>query len=140
MSRFVNIGQKGGGNYLPENKTWAKQTIAHNTLTLNEASHFEGKYEIGSQHHSDLRFFSADNENVQVVSATESNAYPGTDMQRTLAMIKDDEFENAFVLDLFKANSDSSNQYDLPLYYFGQIIQTNFNFVAPIQIKMMNYS
>ncbi len=137
MSRFVNIGQKGGGNYLPENKTWAKQTIAHNTLVQNETSHFEGKYEIGSQYHSDLRFFDASNENVQVVSAIEKNAYPGTVMQRTLAMIKDDEFENAFVLDLFKATSDTVNQYDLPFYYFGQIMQSNFNFIAPKSLQTL---
>ena len=131
LTRFVNIGQKGGGNYLPENKTWAKQTIAHNTLVQNEASHFEGKYEIGSQHHSDLRFFDASNEDVQVVSAIETNAYPGTVMQRTMAVIKDEEFENAFVLDLFKATSESKNKYDLPFYYFGQLIQTNFEYQTP---------
>lgn len=130
MSRFVNIGQKGGGNYLPENTTWAKQTIAHNTLVQNEASHFGGQYEVGSQHHSDLRFFDASNENVQVVSASEENAYPGTAMQRTLAMIKDEEFENAFVLDLFKATSATENQYDLPYYYFGQIMHTSFDYEA----------
>jgi len=135
MSRFVNIGQKGGGNYLPENKTWAKQTIAHNTLVQNETSHFEGKYEIGSQYHSDLRFFDAKNKNVQVVSATEDNAYPGTLMQRTMAMIKDDDFENAFVLDLFKTTSKTKNQYDLPFYYFGQIIQSNFDFSPPKSLQ-----
>jgi len=131
MSRFVNIGQKGGGNYLPENKTWAKQTIAHNTLVQNETSHFGGKYEIGSQHHSNLRFIDIENENVQVVSATEENAYPGTSLQRTMAMIKDDDFENAFVLDLFKVTSETKSKYDLPFYYFGQIIQSSFDFTAP---------
>jgi len=44
MSRFVNIEQKGGGNYLKENTTWAKQSIAHNTLVQNEKSQFNGKY------------------------------------------------------------------------------------------------
>jgi len=117
------------------NKTWAKQTIAHNTLVQNETSHFEGKYEIGSQYHSDLRFFDAKNKNVQVVSATEDNAYPGTLMQRTMAMIKDDDFENAFVLDLFKTTSKTKNQYDLPFYYFGQIIQSNFDFSPPKSLQ-----
>jgi oligo-alginate lyase len=130
MSRFVNIGQKGGGNYLPENATWAKQTIAHNTLVQNQTSHFGGQYEVGSQHHSDLRFFDSSDENVQVVSASEENAYPGTVMQRTLAMIKDEEFEKAFVLDLFRATSATENQYDLPYYYFGQITQANFAYEA----------
>ena len=131
LVRFVNIGQKGGGNYLPENKTWAKQTIAHNTLVQNETSHFGGKYETGSKHHSNLRFYDDSNKNVQVVSADESNAYPGTLMQRTMAVIKDDEFEKAFVLDLLRVTSETKNQYDLPFYYFGQVLQTNFDFKAP---------
>jgi len=94
LSRFVNIEQKGGGNYLKENKTWAKQTIAHNTLVQDETSHFKGKYGIGSKHHSKLYFFDALNSKVQVVSAKEVNAYPGTEMHRTMALIKDDAFEN----------------------------------------------
>jgi len=135
MVRFVNIGQKGGGNYLPENTTWAKQTIAHNTLVQNETSHFEGKYEVGSQHHSELHFFDAENEDVQVVSAIESNAYPGTTMQRTIAMINNEDLETAFVLDLFKATGTKNSQYDLPFYYLGQIIQTNFDFKTPASLQ-----
>ena len=134
MSRFVNIGQKGGGNYLPENKSWAKQSIAHNTLVVNENSHFGGRYEKGSQHHSELMFFDASNSDVQVVSARETNAYPGTAMHRTLAMIKDKAFEKAFVLDIFKATSNTSNQYDLPYYYFGQIMQASFKYETPVSL------
>ena len=87
MVRFVNIGQKGGGNYLPENTTWAKQTIAHNTVVQDGESHFGGRYETGSRHHSELLFFAA-SAGVQVVSAVERNAYPGTTMQRTVAIIE----------------------------------------------------
>ncbi|MDO6446391.1 alginate lyase family protein [Colwellia sp. 1_MG-2023] len=135
LARFVNIEQKGGGNYLPENKTWAKQTIAHNTLVQNRTSHFAGKYEIGSQHHSQLRFYDASNENVQVISAEELNAYPGTKMQRTMAMIKDEDFEKAFVLDLFKADAQNSHQYDLPFYYFGQILKSNVDYQIPSSLQ-----
>jgi len=137
MSRFVNIGQKGGGNYLPENKSWAKQSIAHNTLVVNQTSHFSGRYEDGSQHHSDLRFFDASNKDVQVVSASEVNAYPGTAMQRTLAMIKDKTLEKPFILDLFRASSKTNNQYDLPYYYMGQIIQTGFKYKTPESLSAL---
>ncbi|MET2986090.1 alginate lyase family protein [Aureibaculum conchae] len=135
LARFVNIEQKGGGNYLKENKTWAKQTIAHNTVTQNEISHFNGKYEIGSQYHSVLHYFSSENESVQVVSAKEENAYPGTEMLRTMAIIKDDEFEKPFMLDIMKVISEKSNQYDLPFYYFGQVLQTNFEYTTPQILK-----
>ncbi|WP_204346807.1 alginate lyase family protein [Psychroserpens algicola] len=128
LARFVNIEQKGGGNYLKENKTWAKQTIAHNTLIQNENSHFNAKYDIGSQHHSVLHYFSSENENVQAASAKEPNAYPGTEMLRTMAVIKDEDFEKPYMLDIMKVTSASTNQYDFPFYYFGQVLQTNFEY------------
>jgi hypothetical protein len=135
LARFVNIEQKGGGNYLKENKTWAKQTIAHNTITQNETSHFNGEYEIGSQYHPDLHYFSSDNASVKVVSAKDVNAYPGTEMLRTMAIIKDEDFEKPYMLDIMKVTSNKSNQYDFPFYYFGQLLQTNFEYTTPNTLK-----
>ena len=135
LARFVNIEQKGGGNYLKENKTWAKQTIAHNTVTQNETSHYKGKYEIGSQNHPDLHYFSSENKNVQTSSAKVSNTYPGTDMHRTLAIIKDEDFEKPFVLDIMKVVSDKANQYDFPYYFLGQVLSTNFKYTVPKILK-----
>ncbi|EPR70042.1 poly(beta-D-mannuronate) lyase [Winogradskyella psychrotolerans RS-3] len=131
LARFVNIEQKGGGNYLKENKTWAKQTIAHNTVTQNETSHFNGKYEVGSQHHSVLNYFSSENEKVQVASAKEVNAYPGTEMLRTMAILKDEDFEKPYMLDIMKVTSDKANQYDFPYYFLGQVVETNFEYQTP---------
>ncbi|WP_272023790.1 alginate lyase family protein [Olleya namhaensis] len=131
LARFVNIEQKGGGNYLKENKTWAKQTIAHNTVTQNETSHFNAKYEIGSKYHSVLNYFSSENQNVQVASAKEVNAYPGTEMLRTMAIIKDEDFEKPYVLDIMKVTSGKANKYDFPYYFLGQVVQTNFKYSVP---------
>ncbi len=131
LVRFVNIEQKGGGNYLKENTTWAKQTIAHNTVTQNETSHFQGRYEIGSQHHSVLHFYDDTRPKVQVVSATEKNAYPGTTLRRTMAVIKQDTFERPFLLDVFKISSSEESQYDLPFYYMGQVLSANFEYDIP---------
>ncbi|CAL2058303.1 Exo-oligoalginate lyase [Tenacibaculum sp. 190524A05c] len=127
LARYVNVEQKGGGNYLKENKTWAKQTIAHNTVIQDETSHFKGKYEIGSKHHSELHFYNVDNSDVQVISATENNAYPGSKMHRTLAVIKDKKYTKPYVLDVFRVTSDQPHQFDLPYYYFGQPISMNFD-------------
>jgi hypothetical protein len=135
LSRFVNIGQKGGGNYLKENKTWAKTTIAHNTLSQNGEMHFKGKYKTASTKHSDLYFFDATQDDVQVVSATEVNAYPGTKMHRTMALIKDEHFEKAFLLDIMKVKSDTKNEYDFPFYYMGQVINGNFEWNSPKKLR-----
>jgi hypothetical protein len=131
LVRFVNIEQKGGGNYLDENDSWAKQTIAHNTLSQNQASHFSGDYETGSKFHSELHFFDASRSDAQVVSAREPNAYPGTQMQRTMAIIKPAHFEKPFVLDIFKVASETRNQYDFPTYFMGQVLETSFEYESP---------
>ncbi|WP_291967450.1 alginate lyase family protein [Maribacter sp.] len=140
LARFVNIEQKGGGNYLKENKTWAKQTIAHNTLVQNERSHYQGKYDIGSKYHPQLYLYDDSNVAVQIVSAKETNAYPGTAMHRTMALIKDDSFENPFLLDILKIDSDSINQYDLPFYFIGQVIKTNFEYEVPNTLEPLGTS
>ncbi|NOR26891.1 MAG: heparinase, partial [Lutibacter sp.] len=128
LVRYVNIEQKGGGNYLKENTTWAKQTISHNTVVQNETSHFNGKYEIGSKHHSEKYLFSVEDDNLQVASAKEKNTYPGTNLHRTMVTIKDEDYPNPYVLDIMRVTSENENQYDLPFYYLGQIMQTSFDF------------
>ncbi|MEO1596427.1 MAG: alginate lyase family protein [Pseudomonadota bacterium] len=131
MSRFVNIEQKGGGNYLPENATWAKQSIAHNTVTVDGSSHFGGAYEVGSRHHSELYAFDVSRGEVQLVSAKERNAYPGNVLHRTLVMIQDAALEKPFVLDILKVTGDRPKQLDLPFYFLGQMLDTNFPLEAP---------
>ena len=128
LARFVNIAQKGGGNYLPENTSWAKQSIAHSTLVLDGTSHFGGSYDVGSQHHSELNFYNADSDILQVVSARENNAYPGVALLRTVVMIKDFALEKPIILDLFKATTNSIHQFDLPFHYLGQILDTSFEY------------
>lgn len=137
LVRFVNVEKKGGGNYLPENSTWAKQSVAHNTIVLNETSHFSGKYEIGSLHHSDFYFYEADNKDVQLISAKEVNAYPGTELHRTMVMIKDNAFEKPFILDLARIDASEKNLYDLPFYFMGQVLEASFEYSQPSALKAL---
>lgn len=137
LARFVNIEQKGGGNYLKENKTWAKQTIAHNTLVQDNQNHFAGKYEIGSKNHSEKYFFDITNEKVQVASAKEKNAYPGTEIHRTMALIKDGNLLSPFVLDVVKVSSNQLHTYELPFYYMGQIMKVDFQYKSDTILKPM---
>jgi hypothetical protein len=140
LARFVNIEQKGGGNYLKENKTWAKETIAHNTITQNETSHFNHSYEIASKHYSEKYLFDIENIDVQIASAKEVNAYPGTELHRTMVMIKDKNLEKPYVLDLVKIHANTKNKYDLPFYYMGQIMETNFEYTVPSVLNPLGKS
>lgn len=139
-ARYVNIEQKFGGGYLHENNTWAKQTIAHNALVVNRISHFGGKTDIGNEFHSDPYFFDSDRENIQIISAKENNAYPGVKMHRTLALINDEQFEKPLLLDVFRVNSDSVQEYELPYHFMGQLLSTNYEYRRPEVLSKMGDS
>jgi Heparinase II/III-like protein. len=124
-ARFLNIETKSGGDYLPENKSWAKQTVAHNTVVVDETSHYKGDVDVAQRSHPELIYFNADN-NLQVVSAKESNAYKDVTLIRTVALANIKELEKPLVIDVFKIISDNEHQYDLPYWYQGHITNTPF--------------
>jgi len=132
-ARWVNIDQKGGGRYLKENKTYAKQTIAHNTLTINEVSHYEASVKIADLKHPDQYFFDIENPDVQAVSAKEMHAYPGNELHRTLILLKDENFRNPLLIDVFRVDTEKENQYDLPVWFLGQLLSTNFDLKTELE-------
>jgi len=128
-ARFLNVEAKYGGHYLAENNKFAKQTIAHNALVVDETSHFGGDVEVGNKNAPTLGTF-FDNGNLKITSAEIETAYPDVAMDRTMAMITDAAFPRAIVVDLIEAHSESAHKYDLPFYYNGQLIETNFKIAA----------
>ncbi len=127
-ARWVNIDQKAGGRYLPENKTWAKQTIAHNTLVVDKKSHFDGNYDKATHQHSQPLFFNTNNQNALAACANEVNAYEGVEMNRILLLMSDDYFDNPLTIDYFTAISDEEHTYDMPYQFAGQIMSQNFDY------------
>jgi hypothetical protein len=125
-ARFLNIETKSGGEYLPENKTWAKQTIAHNTIVVDQISHFNAELNKAQANHPQLTYFNAEKD-LQVISAEEKNAYSGVMMIRTIALVSLEGLEKPLLIDAFKIRSDKEHQYDLPYWYQGQITYTPFN-------------
>ncbi len=129
-SRWVNIDQKGGGRYLKENKTFAKQTIAHNTLVIDETSHYNAKVKAAEASHPDQYFFNIKNPNAQAVSAKELHAYEDATMHRTFVLLKDENLRNPLLIDVLKVETEKEHQYDLPIWYHGHLISTNFDYNA----------
>lgn len=127
-ARWVNIDHKDGGGYLKENNTWAKQTVAHNTLVVNKTSQFKGKTDDADKTSGTAYYFNAKDANVQIVSAKETNAYEGADMQRTMAVLNIDGIENPVILDLLNVKAEKEASYDLPLYFMGELMSTNQKF------------
>lgn len=127
--RFIGVEQKYGGRYLPENTKYASQTIAHNTIVVDEASQFGGDEAKGEKYHSDKLFSNIDGKAVQVISAAETNAYPGVGLQRSFYSIQLPDARK-IVVDIFNAASADAHQYDLPFQYNGQLINTSFKYDA----------
>src|SRR4029079_6305093 len=100
-ARFLNIETKSGGDYLPENKSFAKQTIAHNTVVVDETSQYNFSLEKAEANHPDLVYFKNDKE-LQVVSAKEKNAYNGVEFTRTIALVPFKELAKPLIIDVFK--------------------------------------
>lgn len=123
-ARWVNIDHKYGGGYLKENQTWAKQTIAHNTLVVNKDSHFDEDVEAAEKSSGTPYYFGATDQ-VGIVSAKELNAYEGIEMQRTMALVEVEELEKPLVIDLFSVQAPDDTRFDLPLYYMGELMSTN---------------
>jgi len=127
--RFLNIAPKFGGHYTKENYSWAMQTIAHNTVTVDSTSHFNADINFSSKHHSEILFFDVSNPDFQIVSGREHNAYPGVEMNRTVSMLKSPLFDYPVIIDVFRLKSKQQGRtYDLPFYYQGHMVSTNFEY------------
>jgi len=126
-ARYINIEQKWGGRYLPETKTYASQTIAHNTIVVDGKSHFNGKEDESEKYHSS-KFFGQISDTLNVVCAIDTNAYKGVIMQRSIYMIQLKEMAKPIIIDFFRTNSSTTHQYDLPFHYIGTFISSNFKY------------
>jgi len=127
--RFVGVEQKYGGRYLPENTGYASETIAHNTIVVDETSNFNSNSKESEKYHSDKLFSNISNPVVQVVAAKEDNAYKNVHLQRALYMLQLPE-KKKIIVDIFNAMSPDEHQYDLPFQYSGQVISTSFKYNA----------
>lgn len=125
-ARFLNVEPKNGGRYLPENETWAKQSVAHNTLVVDERSHFGGDWRTG-QKFSPAVLAYGEQSGVQVASAEISTAYGGVNFRRTIAMVPKAGSDNPYIVDIVQAASAQPRQYDLPIHFKGQLIETGFD-------------
>jgi len=135
--RWVNVEPKFGGRYLPENKSYARQTIAHNVVTIDEAcqNHFDS--DEADAVHGEKHFFTVVNDSLRAVSAFSNDSYDGCAMQRAAFLLKVDELESPLLIDLFKITSGDEHQYDYAHQYNGQIVLTNFDYETHSQVKTL---
>ncbi|QNA85399.1 alginate lyase family protein [Sphingomonas sp. So64.6b] len=123
-ARFLNIESKDGGRYLKENESWAKQTVAHNTLVVNETSNFGGKWKVGEDLAPKQLFFSG-GDVLKASTAEMAGAWPGVTFRRTLVQLPLGK-GSPVVLDLLRVTGGAPATYDLPLHYAGHITDVGF--------------
>ena len=128
-ARFLNVEAKFGGHYLAENNKYAKQTIAHNALVVDETSHFDSDVNVGNKNAPTLGAFIT-GENIQLTSAEIDTAYEDVRIGRSVAIIEDAAFSGPVIIDLTEAHSENLHNYDLPFHYNGHLVETNFDVAA----------
>ena len=126
-ARFLNVAAKNGGRYLPENTSWAKQTVAHNALVVDQTSQFGGDWKVAEDQSSKVLAFD-DTPGASFAAARIEGAYDGVDVRRVVAMV-DRPDGGTYVIDVVLGASDADHTYDLPVHFKGQLIETSLPFV-----------
>lgn len=125
FARWINIEPKFGGRYLPENNSYAKQTVAHNTVVVDKKSQKKGNKRSDDEAYAERHFFNSVNPNIQVVSAIADNQYSDVNMQRTMFLINDKRLVHPVLVDLYRLSSKENHQYDYVIHHNGQMITSN---------------
>lgn len=104
----------------PMHLTWANQTIAHNTVTVDELSQWpQGKSDgIWASERDNRESFGVlrcfySGRRLKAVRATCDTAYPGVTLDRTLCLV------SPYVLDVFRVRSADAHTYDYALHVKG---------------------
>ncbi len=135
FSRWINIEPKFGGRYLPENDSYAMQTIAHNTVVVDERTQNDAKESVDENAWPERHFFGRGPAGVQAMSARTDRHYAGVAMQRTMLLIRDERLPYPVVVDLFRLVSATSHRFDWPLHFRGQLIATNIKYEAATRAR-----
>jgi len=130
FSRWINIEPKFGGRYLPENESWAMQTVAHNTVVVDQRSQSGARHAAADSVSGARHFFDARNAAVQVMSARDTVSYGGVGQQRTMLLVRDVRLPHPVVVDLFRVTSGTEHAYDYPVHFRGQLIATSVRIQA----------
>ncbi|KTE40065.1 MULTISPECIES: heparinase II/III domain-containing protein [unclassified Sphingopyxis] len=130
-ARFLNVEAKQGGRYLPENDSWASATIAHNTLVVDEQSHFGGDWKAGEKVGTRQLAASLDGPTRYAIGAIDG-AYKDVAFRRALLLVEVDGLANPLVLDILHPTGSGRHRYDLPLHFSGHIIDSDIAFARKL--------
>jgi hypothetical protein len=135
FSRWINVEPKQGGRYLPENDSYAMQTIAHNTVVVDTTTQSAGSEKVDEGVWGERHFFDVRNPKLQAMSARANREYPGVRMQRTMLLVRDARLPYPVALDLYRLSSDTPHVYDYPIHFRGQLVTTNVKYTPALRTQ-----
>ncbi|MBU9849129.1 heparinase II/III domain-containing protein [Rahnella aceris] len=125
FGRWVNVEPKFGGRYIPENNSYCKQTVAHNTVVVDGQSQNGGNSLEAETRWGEPHFFVTGNPACQGMSARLNDYYPGVNQQRTVLMLSLPELSSPLIVDVFRLTSHELHQYDYCLHHLGQFVRSD---------------
>lgn len=128
-SRFLNIEAKYKGHYTKENKSYSKQTVAHNTVTVDRHSNYDGNVKVADAHHADVMCYDFSNDNCQYVTVLDTTAYAGVKMMRTVAYVTVPAMQYPLLMDVYRLFSKETHDYDYTLWYNGHFVSMTVPYI-----------
>ncbi|WP_168709194.1 heparinase II/III domain-containing protein [Halomonas borealis] len=122
FSRWVNIEPKFGGRYTPENKSYAKQTVAHNTLVVDESSQHDLNTPRACDNHGTLVHAETSRTDVHGISARLNGYYEDVELQRSVLLLNLPDIAEPLLVDIQCADGGGEHRYDSPLHFSGQLM------------------
>lgn len=135
FGRWVNVEPKFGGRYIPENNTYCKQTVAHNTVVVDGQSQHGGQSLDAEKRWGERHFFVTDHPAGQGMSARLRDYYPGVEQQRTVLMLSLPEFSSPLIVDVFRLTSETPHRYDYCLHHLGQFVRSDIPLEVAAEMK-----
>ena len=87
---------------------------------VDETSHFGSNLALAGRSHPEPLLFDL-SDDIQIASARMTGAYPDVEFTRVMALLRSPALAAPVILDVLQVAGGKPQQYDLPLYYSGQI-------------------
>ncbi|WP_170825691.1 heparinase II/III domain-containing protein [Halomonas caseinilytica] len=123
--RWVNVEPKFGGRYLAENEGYAKQSVAHNLVVVDQSSQHRGDHYLADECHGRIEQFvdRSDIDGLTAVCGSTDDAYPGVALRRHGILLTLDPSAPPLLIDIVEARSGDNHCYDYVFNPAGQIIR-----------------
>ena len=138
--RWVNVEPKFGGRYLAENVSYARHTIAHNGVTVDQKSQNNFDVTRADSVHGVKHFFDATDPNCLAVSAFANEHYDDVGLHRSCFLLTLPQIQAPVLVDVYRLSSDTHHTYDYSHQYEGQLVRTNFTVAQEEALKPWGHS